>query len=282
MKKTKHGNMQAAVFLSEVWRLYNEKHVAKASAAMSYHLTMTFFPLIICLYALFGQNYSTAMTLLGYVSRFLTEDAAEMIGKYLVYISEKSGGAVSVIAAVFLLSSASAAMRAMMSTINGMQGAGRFSKSVNIGLSFTMALGLLVTFYFAFIVLLTGEKFISFISQYVPRITVIHDWPWLRFMLLGGIALAALWIIFRLLRPKNQRYRTLPGAVTSTLAIVLMSQAFASFISASARYRLVYASLASLILMMFWLYLSCQLILLGACVNIALRNISEDKPVTAP
>ena len=39
-------------FALEAWQLYSEKRLTRAAAAMSYHLTMTFFPLIICLYKL--------------------------------------------------------------------------------------------------------------------------------------------------------------------------------------------------------------------------------------
>ena len=67
---------RAARLLRDTWHLYIEKQVTKSAAAMSYHLTMTFFPLIICLYALFGQNDATAARLLDSIRRFLVRDAA--------------------------------------------------------------------------------------------------------------------------------------------------------------------------------------------------------------
>jgi len=51
-----------------------------------------------------------------------------------------------------------------------------------------------------------------------------------------------------------------------------MSFVFSVFIGASAKYPLVYGSLASVILLMFWLHLCCQIIFIGAAFNIALRN----------
>ena len=58
-----------------------------------------------------------------------------------------------------------------------------------------------------------------------------------------------------------------------TLGLVVMSWIFSGFIAVSTRYPLVYGSLASLILLMFWLYLCCQIIYLGAALNIALRDV---------
>ena len=49
-----------------------------------------------------------------------------------------------------------------------------------------------------------------------------------------------------------------------------MSWLFSGFIAASSRYPLVYGSLASMILLMFWLFLCSQLIYLGAALNQAI------------
>ena len=51
-----------------------------------------------------------------------------------------------------------------------------------------------------------------------------------------------------------------------------MSWVFSMFIAVSARYPLVYGSLASLVLLMFWLFLCCQIIFLGAALNVAVRD----------
>ena len=68
------------------------------------------------------------------------------------------------------------------------------------------------------------------------------------------------------------RKSLLPGAVLATVGVVLMSTLFSRLIASSARYSLVYGSLASLILLMLWLYLICQAIFVGAALNIALRD----------
>ena len=59
----------------------------------------------------------------------------------------------------------------------------------------------------------------------------------------------------------------LPGAIFGGLAILAVSILFSTMISASARYTLVYGSLASLIILMLWLHLIGTIILLGGLVN---------------
>ena len=51
-----------------------------------------------------------------------------------------------------------------------------------------------------------------------------------------------------------------------------MTLVFSNFIGVSTRYPLVYGSLASVILLMFWLFLICQIIYLGAALNIVLAQ----------
>ncbi|MBR5382447.1 MAG: YihY/virulence factor BrkB family protein, partial [Clostridia bacterium] len=231
-----------SAYTRSIWHIYNESQIPKASAAMSYYLTMTFFPLIICLYALFGQSYDTAVRLLDYIRRFLTPDAAEMIEKYLVYLSEESGSTITVIAISFLITSASASMRTLISTVNSLQGRHRFGTAVNFILSLLMAVGLLVELYFAFIVLLTGDRLILFLKEYIPRLGIINDWGWAKFLLLGGLTFITLLGIFALLRPRKMKYRVLPGAILSTAAIIITCYFFSVFIAASTRYQVIYGS----------------------------------------
>ena len=75
-------------------------------------------------------------------------------------------------------------------------------------------------------------------------------------------------------RQERAELVTLPGAVAATGGVVLMSWIFSGIIAASSRYPLVYGSLASVILLMLWLFLCSQLIYLGAAVN---QAISEQK-----
>ena len=68
-------------------------------------------------------------------------------------------------------------------------------------------------------------------------------------------------------------YPTWPGALVGTVGSVGMSMLFSVFLSASTRYSLVYGSLASMILLMLWLYFFCQILYVAAAFNIALLDI---------
>ena len=56
-------------------RLYLDKQVPRAAAALSYYLTMSLFPLLICLYALLGSSYGRMLQLLELLDQFLSPEA---------------------------------------------------------------------------------------------------------------------------------------------------------------------------------------------------------------
>lgn len=259
--------------IKQVVKLYFDHNLAKPSAAMAYYLTMTFFPLIICLYALFGQNLETAQRILGYIDQFLTPNAAELFGDYVVYVATRSGRAIIIAAVTLLITSASAAIRVVESTIAELQGGHRFKIWIDLVFSFLLALALVLTMYFAFMVMVTGHDMILLLKDRLPHLEIGMSWNWIRFIMLAGVVFLLFWGVFAFYH--NGRYRTLPGAALSTAGVVVMTQIFSAFISASARYSLVYGSLASLILLMLWSYMACQIIFVGAAFNVALRDKRE-------
>ena len=256
----------------EVFDLYIGKMVPRASAALSYYLTMTIFPMIICLYTLFGRSYQVAMTIFRYLEKFLTPSAAELIQSFLLHVAGKSGRAVLVAAISMLILSASATVRVLNGTISEMQGGHRFRAIPDFLISFLLAAALVFAVYFSILVMLTGHRILSWVDQRFHVSISDSSWVDVRFILLGSIALMILWAIFGFARPRSDRYHVWPGALAATAGIVVMSSIFSLLIASSARYSWVYGSLASLILLMFWLYLTCQMIFVGAALNIALRN----------
>ena len=68
--------------------------------------------------------------------------------------------------------------------------------------------------------------------------------------------------------PRAMPRRTLRfAALLTALAMAVCSGVFSWFIGMSSRYALVYGSLASLIILLVWLYLCGNILLLGAAVS---------------
>ena len=93
--------------------------------------------------------------------------------------------------------------------------------------------------------------------------------------MLFAILLMMILVLYRLTTPRRISHRVLPGALFSAVGIVVMSILLSWLIGNSAKYSLVYGSLASVVILLFWFHVFGLLLILGVVLNHALE-------VTAP
>lgn len=269
-------------FIKNFISIYSDNQLSIASAALSYYFTMTFFPLIICLYTMLGNSYNTAARIIRFLERFVSEDSLTLITDFLAYVSANNSRTMMVAGLAVLVTSSSAASRSMQITIGRMQGGFKYQGVMNFVFSVVFSLVFLAAIYFAILVMLTGRQFINFVNDLIPFIDISHSWNWMRFLVLAGIFFVLIWGVYVAVKRSTDDYSTFPGTIITTFVLVAFSLLFSVFISSSVKYSLVYGSLASLILLMLWLYSCCLVIYCGAAINIAIRDtrvqLSLEKP----
>ena len=79
--------------LERIAEIYTAKKIARASAALSYYLTMTFFPLIICLYTMLGSSYDRVVLMMDFVRGFISAETAGYLEDFLRYVAENNNKA---------------------------------------------------------------------------------------------------------------------------------------------------------------------------------------------
>ena len=257
--------------------LYSAKRIPRASAALSYYLTMTFFPLVICLYTMLGSSYDRAVLMLDFVRGFISAETAGYLKDFLAYVAENNNKAMMFGSLAILVTSSSAAIRTFQGTIGEMQGRQRFQGLLGFAFSIVFSLVFLAAIYFSILVMLTGGELIDLLNRYLPLIDISDSWNYLRFILLGGISFVTVWGVYWVSACREDPYRTWPGALAATVMLVAVSMAFSTFIGASTKYPLVYGSLSAVILLMLWLYTCCMVILCGAAYNVALRDVNRNQ-----
>ena len=254
-------------------RIYTRRRLSRAAAALSYYLTMTFFPLVICLYTLLGNSYDKAMRVLGFAGSIMAAETVSFLEDFLYYVSANNSTAMMAASIVVLLTSASAAVRSLQETIGDLQGGQRFQGALGFLFSLVFSLLFVAALYFAILVMLTGRSVIERLNQVLPFVDISQSWGYVRFLALAGIDYVIVWAMYEASKRSWDSYHTWPGALLSTAAMVVVSIVFSVFISASVKYPLVYGSLASVILLMLWLYTVCTVILSGAAFNIVIRDL---------
>ena len=126
--------------------------------------------------------------------------------------------------------------------------------------------------YFTVIVIVSGEWLLKLLDEHIP---VSWEWSWLRFVLLYAILLLILLGVYRLTSPRGTPAPILPGALAAALCMVAAGMASSAMVSMSVRYSLVYGSLASLVILMLWLYVFGNILIMGNALNFLIGERRE-------
>ena len=268
------------ILIRRIIHYYTGRQIPLASAALCYYMTVTVFPLIICLYTLLGYNYDRAMSILNFADGFMNAGTIRIIRAFLSYVEENHSTGMFFAGLTVLVTSASAGVRSMQITIGRMQGGQRYTGLVGVLFSVVFSVVFLTALWFAILTMFTSKELLNLLNEKIPFVDISGGWLWIRYLLLAGIMFLILWGIYRVSRKQGIAYPTWPGALLATIGIVGMSLLFSMFIAASARYPLVYGSLASMILLMLWMFFSCQVIYIGAAFNISLQDMKQKEEET--
>jgi len=97
-----------------------------------------------------------------------------------------------------------------------------------------------------------------------------------------AIALIGLALVLYLLTPENYLTirQALPGAIFFSVGWITVTKLFQLYVSHYSRYDATYLALASLIILLTWMYLTCLLLLLGGKLNAILRRERERRAQT--
>ena len=263
-------------FLLETADIYSRRGVGQTAAALSYFLILTLFPLLVCV------NYSIGLLELDFeeivlaLDQVLPEQALSVIRDYLDYIAVNQSQPLLIGSLFTLVVSASAGLRTLLHTMDRLYDAPPPNPVKRIAASVALSLLFLLTIYLSVVVIFTGEWFFSLLEDHLPRRLVellpLSDlgslWRWMRYLLLFCFVLLLVLSVYRAGVPKKFAGRgLLLCALLSALSLAGFSVLFSWFIGLSSRYSLIYGSLASIIILLVWLYLCGNILLLGAVVN---------------
>ena len=256
-------NARPVRFIRDMVELYFEKRVSRSAAELAYFLILSFFPLIICVNALVGMLRIDIQSVLEVADTFIPVGVQTVLADYLGYIGQNPSGLLTA-GIIVTLFSASAAFRALMNIMDDIYEQKRYEGLRQVVASVLYSVLLLVTIYVSGVVVLTGNWFFRLLEDLLPFDLPETNWPWMRFVILFCLVLLLILIVYRLSAPRGDPAPpVLTGAFLASIALVAASGLVSYFIGMSTQYSLVYGSLASLIILLVWLYFCGNILLLG-------------------
>lgn len=256
-------------FVADVVRIYQGKRVSRSAAEFAYFLTLSIFPLLIAAIAILA---SFDLSLAGLFEDFWAGDLMNAVQNYLQHIGTIPTSQILIIAITIIVTSSSAAFRAIGKIMTEVQGKSRFTGIFGFAASVVFALLLIFTIYFSVLMITSGAWLMERVEEAVGIYGLALFWQRIRFVLLFVVAVVVVHTVYVVTGPKEPKIRRLPGAILATIALVAGSMIFSLFVGASARYPLIYGSLAAFILLMVWGYLCGNILIMGNVVNFVLHG----------
>ena len=256
-------------------RRYYVHDVARDSAALTYYLLFAIFPLLIFVSTLLGVLELDIASITAVLAPILPSDVVNIIRTYLEYVAANQSRQLLWFSLVF---SIWFPMRSTGCLMHSLRKA--FGRSAPENILLGQLRTLLFTIWMIFVIGLTlalvvvGRRALYFLSGFLPLSeTFISVWGYLRFIILGLVMAISLGILYQLALGQRRPLReVLPGVGSSLAAWLLLSMAFSYYVENVARYAQLYGSIATIVVVLLWLYMSGQILILGAELSSALTH----------
>lgn len=252
----------------------------RSSAALSYYLIMTLFPMLICAQWILSAVGEDIVTFLEEFSEIIPTGVLSIIEDYLFYSGSQSGGFLIIGIATAIITGASA-FRILSDTLREIFESRGGNDALRFAFSFVYAIAFLVAVYILGITVIGGRWLINLLEpffvliDFINLLDIANLWNWLRFVILNILSTGMLYTVYYCNAWRSPYHiPVLPGAIFGSLVFTVVSGFFSWFISFSVKYSAVYGSLASVIILMLWLYILSNIILIGALIN---KEISEHR-----
>lgn len=250
-----------------VWTDVGRNEILDHSAALSYYFIFALFPTLLFLTALLALLPVPHLLdrLMAHVSDVLPGDAGLLVQKTLGQAIQGAHPGLLSLGAVAALWAASSGMTSIMAALNVESRPWWRERLLAVGLTVVFSVLAVV----ALVVLVFGQNLGEAIANRTGWGTAFRiTWQLVRWPVAMFLGLAAISLVYRLAPAANQRWAWVtPGSACAVIAWAIMSVALRFYVGYFANYNATYGSIAGVILLMLWLYLSGVVLLVGAAID---------------
>ncbi len=241
------------------------------SAGVAFYAMLSLFPSVIALVSIYGlvadpDNIRAQVSKLATV---IPAEARRLLTEQLTALTSTAGGKLSLAVGLGILTglwSASSGMKALITGVNAAYDEPESRKFLKLrGLALLLTLGSILIMAAALGVIVVLPVLIHHVLGSVGGTIVgVLRWPLLAVLLIVGLA-----VLYRVAPDRDDpKWRWVSwGSVVATVLWVLGSMGFSFYASHFGNYSKTYGSLGAVIVLLFWLYLSSFVVLVGAELN---------------
>ncbi len=242
------------------------------AAQSAYYFLFSIFPLLMFMVTLLPYfNIEVAVLTRQLQNSFLPTDLVNTIGEFLTMVLNEKDSSLSIVAFLLTIWSSSTAMNSIVKSINRIY-EDQFSRNGIIfrlmGIGFTI--GFVVVIIANFIIFTFGDRFFEFmhLEAFIFILAI------LKFFALPILLFSSLYTLYRFSPSiKLSRIDVMPGAIFSSLSFISFSVIFSKYINVFSSSFTKYGIFSSIMLMMLWFFSIGLIIMFGAIINSAIRDL---------
>jgi membrane protein len=266
-----------------IWEIITDETLG-LSGQMAYQFLLTLVPGLLFLWhllSLFGTDPAKLHKMLGVVRAFLPPDPKVqeildvMVANVIVTPTNSALTTAGVLFGIYLGTLFISTISHALSRTHGVkEDLNSWSKYI---ISFLLLFWFGLTILFAFNLVVFGETLAGIAEVNFQLRIPLQSWVAALNLPFTAIALVVFALALYLLTPENYLTigQALPGAIFFSVGWMTVTKLFQFYVERYDRYNPTYLALASIIMLLTWMYLTCLLLLLGGKLNAILRRESE-------
>lgn len=264
-------------FFQKLMFQFSKDNTSGMAAQLAYYFLLAIFPLLIFLLTLVPLFQIDQEMIVGLIEDYAPAEISGMLTGIIDDVMTSSGGGLLSVGLIATLWSASNGMTALMNAFNvayDIEDDRNFFISKGLSIFFTIILTLSVLLTFVLIVFggQIGNLMFGVIGLDDQFSTI---WNLVR-SILPVLLVFVVFLIMYLTAPniKVKLKSVIPGTIFTTIAFLVASWGFSVYVSGFGNYSATYGSIAGVIILIFWLYITGVIIILGAQVNAIIHKNS--------
>ena len=252
------------------------------AAQIAFYTMLGLFPFLIFLLSIastFPIGQALQPMLLDALGDQMPAEAAHYVAEVVLNLLPQTNQGLLSFGLLASLWGASMAIGALITTINRAYNIRpRRHIAVQKLLSIVLTLALSGLWLMSMTIILVGPRITQSIFEFMGIASETNTfWTSVRLPMAFALNLLALSLLYYIAPEAKQKFRwILPGAITSTVLWMVASSAFRVFLRNFGTYNKTYGSLAALVILMVWLWLSGLVFLLGAEINALMKRMEND------
>lgn len=266
------------LYIMTLYKRYTEHYVFSMSAELAYFFLLSLFPLLLVVANLLHYFPFSIDDVLDIIDVYAPGETIEIIRSNVYQIIGQQSKTVLSVGILFTLFFASNGLNAIMRAFNRAYGIKETRNYFVVrGISILLTIVIVFLIVFALLVPVFGKSIGGFIFKIVGAPETFYKvWGILRYIISFLVLLTFFLSIYYLAPSKKLKLREIIiGATFATVGWIVVSLGFSYYVDNIANYTAKYGSLAGVIVMLIWFYLTALVVLIGGECNAIYKEFKD-------